>query len=102
MVKAIIDINDATNRTLNVIKAEYGLRTKSEAIDKMAALYLAGDPEVRPEYWRKLMKGMKEKPIPIGTLEKFDRRYGISTGRHAKIRQEMAKAPALAAKRNKR
>jgi len=33
MVKAIIDISERANRTLNVVKAKYGLRKKSDAIN---------------------------------------------------------------------
>lgn len=68
MVKAIIDISESTNKTLNVIKAEYDLKTNSEAINKMAELYLSDEPEIRPEYARKLLRRSKEKPIYVGTL----------------------------------
>jgi hypothetical protein len=39
MVKAIIDINKDTNRILNIIKAEYDLKTKSDAIEKLTELH---------------------------------------------------------------
>jgi len=39
MVKAIIEINKEANRVLNIIKAEYDLKTKSEAIEKLAELH---------------------------------------------------------------
>ncbi|MBU0930323.1 MAG: DUF2683 family protein [Nanoarchaeota archaeon] len=38
MVKAIIDIPESTNHILNIIKAKYNLKDKSEAISKMAEL----------------------------------------------------------------
>jgi len=38
-VKAIIEINKETNRVLNMIKAEYELKTKSDAIEKLAELF---------------------------------------------------------------
>ena len=58
MVKAIIDINQRTNRLLNIIKAKYGLKDKSEAIDKMAEQYNQEilEPELRPEYVEKIKK----------------------------------------------
>ena len=38
-IKAIIEINKDANRILNIIKAEYDLKTKSEAIEKLAELH---------------------------------------------------------------
>lgn len=68
MVQAIVDVNERTNRLLNIIKAKYGLRTKSESIDKMAQEYEEDilEPQLRPEYVRKLKRIEKEKPIHIG------------------------------------
>ena len=58
MVKAIININENTNRLLNILKAKYGLKDKSEAIDKMAEEYEEEvlEPELRPEYVEKIRK----------------------------------------------
>ena len=39
MVKAIINVKDETNKVLNIIKAKFGLKDKSQAIDKMAEEY---------------------------------------------------------------
>lgn len=39
MVKAIINVKEHTNKLLNIIKAKYGLKDKSQAIDKMAEEY---------------------------------------------------------------
>ena len=39
MVKAVIDITEDTNRILNIIKAKYGLKDKSSAIDKLVKEY---------------------------------------------------------------
>ena len=36
MVQAIVDISMEANRVLNIIKAKYGLRDKSQAINAMA------------------------------------------------------------------
>jgi len=55
MVQAFINIDDHTNRILNIIKAKYGLKDKSEAIDLMATQYEEDilEPEIRPEYIEK-------------------------------------------------
>ena len=39
MVKAIVNVNEHTNKVLNIVKAKYGLKDKSQAIDKMAEEY---------------------------------------------------------------
>ena len=39
MVQAIVDISMEANRVLNIIKAKYGLRDKSQAINAMAREY---------------------------------------------------------------
>jgi hypothetical protein len=46
MVKAIIDVNKETNRILNIIKATYDLKTKSDAIEKLAELHAKENIEV--------------------------------------------------------
>ncbi len=79
MVQAIIKIDDDTNRVLNIIKAKYGLKDKSQAIEVMAEQYKEEvlEPELRPEYIEKAKKIMKEKPIKVGNIENFRKRYGI-------------------------
>jgi len=68
MVKAIININESTNRLLNILKAKYGLKDKSEAIDKMAQQYEEEilEPELRPEYVDKIKMIQKH-----GKFKKF-------------------------------
>lgn len=39
MVKAMVDISVQANQILNLIKAKYHLKTKSEAINKLAEEY---------------------------------------------------------------
>ena len=75
MVKAIIDIDENTNRVLNIIKAKYGLKDKSQAIDRMAEQYQESilEPELRPEYIEKAKKIMKQTSIPV---KDFSERYG--------------------------
>ena len=67
MVQAIINIKESTNRILNILKAKYGLKDKSQAIDLMAKQYGEEilEPELRPEYIKKAKKIMKEKPIRV-------------------------------------
>ena len=79
MVKAIVDISDDANRILNIIKAEYGLKDKSEAIDRMAEDYkeLVFEPSLKSSYLRKLKQIQKEPLVNIGTLKDFRKRYNM-------------------------
>jgi hypothetical protein len=56
MVQAVIDIDDKTNRVLNIIKAKFGLKDKSQAINLVVNEYEQNflEPELRPEYKVKL------------------------------------------------
>ena len=56
MVQAMIDISEEANQILNIVKARYNLKTKSEAIAKIV-IECGGsilEPELRPEYLKKL------------------------------------------------
>ncbi|MDP6155072.1 MAG: DUF2683 family protein [Candidatus Thermoplasmatota archaeon] len=77
MVQALVNIENHTNHILNIVKAKYNLRNKSEAIDMMAVQYEENilEPELRPEYIEKARRIMEEKPIKIGTLEDLRKRY---------------------------
>ena len=79
MVQALINITTHTNRVLNIIKAKYDLRDKSEAIDLMAEQYEEEilEPELRPEYVEKAKKIMKEKPIHVGTPKELRKKMGL-------------------------
>ena len=79
MVKAMIDITKEANQVLNIIKARYNLRTKSEAINKLALSYAEEflEPKLRPEFIAKMKKQQKEPAIKIGSLKDFKRRYGM-------------------------
>ena len=64
MVKAIIDVNKETNRILNIIKAEYELKTKSDAIEKLAEIHAQ----------KKVQVAARKKPLDL--VENFRRHYG--------------------------
>lgn len=71
MVQAIINIADETNRVLNIIKAKFGLKDKSEAINLMAEQYEQEllEPELRPEYIQKLHRIKKEKGMHFKNIK---------------------------------
>ena len=70
MVQAIINISERANRVLNIVKAKYGLKDKSEAINIMAKEYEQEiiEPELRPEYIEKLEKIQKQKGVPFKNM----------------------------------
>jgi len=76
MVQAIINIDERTNRILNILKAKYGLKDKSQAIDRMAQEYEEEilEPELRPEYIEKMKKRQKEKTVEI---KNFKKHFGL-------------------------
>ena len=72
MVQAIINIDEHANRILNIVKAKFDLKDKSEAINLMAEQYEEEvlEPELRPEYKEKLTKIMKGKHLSRAAFEK--------------------------------
>ncbi|MCX6772693.1 MAG: DUF2683 family protein, partial [Candidatus Micrarchaeota archaeon] len=48
---------------------------KSQAINRMAEEYGEANEEVRPEYWKKLEKISKAKPIHVGSVAELRKRY---------------------------
>ena len=58
MVQAVINIDERTNRILNIVKAKHGLKDKSEAINLVVGEYEENflEPELRPEFVAKIKK----------------------------------------------
>ena len=79
MVQAIINIDDHTNRILNILKAKHDLKDKSQAIEFMAIKYEEDimEPHLRPEYIEKLKKIQKNKKIYVGTPDNLRRMIGL-------------------------
>jgi len=76
MVKAIVDISQKANRIINIIKAKYDLRDKSQAINKIAEEFeeFILEPELRPEFIEKLRRIEKEGTI---SQEEFEKKFKI-------------------------
>ncbi|MDG6920451.1 MAG: DUF2683 family protein [Nitrososphaerota archaeon] len=79
MVKAIVEIDKEANEVINLLKAQYGLNEKSEAINEMAKQYkaLVLESPIRPEYLARLEKIKAEPIIRIGSISDFKARYGL-------------------------
>lgn len=76
MVQAIINISEDANIILNIIKARYNLKDKSEAIIAMAEEYKNKllEPELKPEFITKMDGISKQKSIKVNN---FAKRYGL-------------------------
>ncbi|MFA6023248.1 MAG: DUF2683 family protein [Candidatus Pacearchaeota archaeon] len=73
MVQSIIDINEREDRILNIVKAKFGLKNKSEAVALIAKIYEDSflEPELRPEYIEKLEKIRKGKYIKFSSIDEL-------------------------------
>lgn len=62
MVQAIININERANRIANIIKAKYGLKDKSQAIERALEEYEEKilEPELKPDYIEKIKRIEKQ------------------------------------------
>jgi len=62
MVQSIIDINENEDRILNIVKAKFGLKNKSQAVALIVKIYADSflEPELKPEYIEKLKRIEKE------------------------------------------
>lgn len=73
MVQNIINIGIEEDRILNIVKAKYGLKNKSDAVALLVKIYEEKflEPELRPEYLEKLKKIRKEKGIPFRNISEL-------------------------------
>lgn len=73
MVQNIIQIGEREDRILNIVKAKFGLKNKSEAVALIAKTYEDSflEPELRPEYLQKLEKIRKGKYIKFNSIDEL-------------------------------
>lgn len=76
MVQALVEIDENTNRVLNVVKAKYNLRDKGEAIKLVVSEYInyEDEPELKPEFIEKMRQIAEQKSIRV---DDFAKRYGL-------------------------
>ena len=69
----MINVEENVNRVLNIVKAKYGLKDKSEAITLVVTEYEENflEQELRPEYVEKLKKIEKQKGIPFRNIHEL-------------------------------
>jgi len=73
MVQSIIQIDEREDRVLNIVKAKYGLRNKSQAVALIAKVYEEKflEPQLRPEYAEKLSRIEKERGMPFKSISEL-------------------------------
>ncbi len=56
MVKSLIDLNERESRVINIVKAKYGLKDKSQALSIIIKRYeeCELEPELRPEFVKEI------------------------------------------------
>jgi hypothetical protein len=76
-MKAIIDIPADVNQTLTILKAQLGFKNKSETITYVVNKFKEYDlePEVRPEYAKKLLENAQKKGISVNSVADLRKRY---------------------------
>lgn len=79
MVKARVEIDNEANRVINIVKTQYRLKDKSQAINEMAKQYgeIVLESELKAEYLRRLAKIREEAIVRIGSPEDLRKRYGL-------------------------
>jgi hypothetical protein len=75
MVQALIELDENANRVLNIVKAKFGLKDKSEAINTLIRYYVdkEDEPELKPEFIERIKKAEKGKFIKVSN---FAKHYG--------------------------
>ena len=78
MVRALLELDENTNRVLNVVKAKFALKDKSEAVEVLVNHYIETekDPELRPEFIKTINRIKEQRSIAV---EDFAKRYNIQT-----------------------
>ena len=76
MVQALINLDDNTNRVLNIVKAKFDLKDKGEAIKHVVSEYIEfeNEPELRPEFIQKMKERQKERTIKV---KDFGKHFGL-------------------------
>jgi len=71
MIKNIIELEEREDRVLNIVKAKFGLKNKSEAVAVITKNYEENflEPELRPEYLEKLNKIRKGKYFKFNSID---------------------------------
>lgn len=73
MIQSIISLSENEDRILNIVKAKFGLKNKSQAMELIVKAYAGSflEPELKPEYVEKLKKIKNEKGISFKNISEL-------------------------------
>ncbi len=77
MVQALIELDENTNRVLNIVKAKFDLKDKGDAIKFIVSEYIEyeQEPELKPEFISKMKKIRDQKTFQV---DDFAKHYGLN------------------------
>ena len=78
MVQAMVHISENANQILNIVKARFNLKDKSEAIEKVVLDYGGEiiEPELRPEFIERMKERQSE---PTLKVKNFRKHFGLDS-----------------------
>ena len=76
MVQCFVELDDVSNRTVNIIKAKNSLGNKSDALNALIHEYTQKilEPSFRPEFEKSILKAEKG---PFRKVKDFGKEFGL-------------------------
>ena len=73
MAQAIVNIGEYEDRVLTIVKGKFGFKNKSDAVNFVISRFDEEllEPELRPEYVKKLEKIRKGKYIKLNSIDEL-------------------------------
>jgi hypothetical protein len=77
MVKNVIDLGERESRVINIVKAKYGLKDKSQALSVIIKRYeeCELEPQLRPEFIKEIEDTIKKGKFT--KVKDFAQEYGL-------------------------
>jgi hypothetical protein len=77
MVKNVIDLDERDSRVINIVKAKYGLKDKSQALSVIIKRYeeCELEPQLRPEFVKEVEATVKNSKFV--KVKNFEEEYGL-------------------------
>jgi hypothetical protein len=77
MVKNVIELSDRENRVINIVKAKYGLKNKSQALSVIIKQYEESElePQLKPELIKEIEETVKNGKFV--KVKNFAEEYGL-------------------------
>ena len=78
MVQCFVELDDISNRTVNIVKAKNSLGNKSDALNKLIHEYTQQilEPQFRPEFEKSIEEARKG---PFRKVKDFGKEFGLRT-----------------------